>query len=221
MGGLSSFAIEVECTDAKDLVIKAWNSLWLFGLMSLACAVPCQPLFAFSDEPDARYSLVNRNLVVRPHGDEKALEEAHVDWMRQHHANYDHLIGDDRFSAAMRAYNNAHYLFDADQQLMLIWAGIEGLLGIDGELRRRLALYAAILLEGSKEEKVQRFNETKSAYDFRSKVVHGASPDRDRMQAQSKFAAKLLAELLIRCVVLGRVPSARELDEAALSASIS
>jgi hypothetical protein len=37
---------------------------------------------------------------------------------------------------------------------MLLWSGIEGLLSVDGELNRRLALYAALMLEGSADEKV-------------------------------------------------------------------
>ncbi len=36
----------------------------------------------------------------------------------------------------MRCYSNVHYLFDNDARIMLLWAGVEGLLDIDSELRR-------------------------------------------------------------------------------------
>jgi hypothetical protein len=222
MGGISTFALEIiGGHGGKDLALRAWNSLWLFGLMSLASKVPCHPLFAFSDETDARYTLVNRNAIVRPHGREKVVGQTQLDWMRRHYENFCKLIDDNRFSAAMRAFNNAHYLFDSEQKLMLLWAGIEGLLEIDGELRRRIALHAAILSDGTQEEKLQLFKSIKRAYDFRSKVVHGASVKGNRMEVEYEFTSTLLASLLTKCIVLGRTPTANEIDEAALTTTVA
>ncbi len=103
---------------------------------------------------------------------------------------------------------------------MLLWSGIEGLLGVDGELRRRIALHAAILFNGSLEEKTNHFHQIKKAYDFRSKVVHGGKIDTEKLSAEYRFASNLLRGLLSTCVILKRVPTARELDEAALNTII-
>jgi hypothetical protein len=154
MGGQATFAIRIEePSGGEALAVRSWNALWLFGFLSLGCKTPCYPLFAFTNEDDARYSLVNRNLVVRPREQVQSLSEAQVIWLRTYYDNYDHLTKDERFSAALRAYNNAHYLFDLDQRMMLLWAGIEGLLGVDGELRRRIALHAAILMKERRKKK--------------------------------------------------------------------
>lgn len=222
MGGMATFALEISAAgNARDLGVRAWNSLWLFGLLSLATNTPCQPLFAFSDEPDAAYTLVNRNLAIRRTGNEKALTNEEASWSEKHFDNYYRLIEDERFSGAMRAYNNAHYLFDYDQRLMLLWSGIEGLLQIDGELRRRIALHAAILSDGTKEDRVELFRKIKRAYDFRSRIVHGGGVDKERIYDEYRFASDVLVILLAKCVTLGRVPTANEVDEAALSASIT
>jgi len=63
-----------------------------------------------------------------------------------------------RAFAAARAYGNAHYLFDFDTRIMLLWAGIEDLLSVDAELSRRLALYAALLHKGTPAEKIAHFD---------------------------------------------------------------
>lgn len=70
-------------------------------------------------------------------------------------------------------------------------------------------------------ERRERFEQIKRAYDFRSKVVHGGRRDDTRLSSEHDFAAGLLSDLLARCVELGRVPSGKELDEAALQASIT
>lgn len=95
---------------------------------------------------------------------------------------------------------------------------LEGLLGIDGELRRRIALHAGLMFEGTREEKIVHFHRVQKAYDFRSRVVHGSSVDNPRLVEEYGFATQLLLGLLAQCVVLGRVPSAKELDERAVSA---
>lgn len=222
MGDQADFAIEISGTRRGGaLGAAAWNALWYFGLLSLSCRSVCCQLFAFSDEPAARFTLINRNLVIWPRGPTRLLRDAEVAWARDHVSRYHSLIQEERFSAALRSLTNSRYLFDFDQRMMLIWAGIEGLLGVDGEFRRRIALHAAILLGGEMHERRERFEQIKRAYDFRSKVVHGGRRDDTRLSSEHDFAAGLLSDLLARCVELGRVPSGKELDEAALQASIT
>lgn len=221
MAEQADFALEVGGNRRGNaLGAAAWNALWFFGLISLATRSICCPLFAFSDEPEARYTLTNRNLVIWPRGPIRPITSEEIAWTRDHVISYHDLILEERFSAAIRSLNNSRYLFDFDQRIMLIWAGIEGLLGVDGELRRRIALHAVILMGGELDQKFERFERIKKAYDFRSKVVHGSKRDDTRLSAEHDFAAGLLSDLLAKCVELGRVPSAKELDEAALVASI-
>jgi hypothetical protein len=120
----------------------------------------------------------------------------------------------------MRCYGNAHYLLDDDMRIMLLWSGIEGLLSVDAELSRRLALYAALMHRGSSAEKIAYFKEVKKAYGIRSRAVHGGKATANDLSQGYQTASKILASLLARCVELGRVPSAEELDALAASQSI-
>lgn len=121
--------------------------------------------------------------------------------------------------AALRCYGNAAYLNDAQVQLMLLWAGIEGLLSVDAELRRRLALYSAILVRGSSEEKSRYYEFVKRGYDVRSRAVHGGKVGKEKLESGVSDATLILSDLLARCVEIGRVPSSSEFDHLAASAT--
>jgi hypothetical protein len=95
------------------------------------------------------------------------------------------------------------------------------LLDVDQELSRRIALHAAILFDGDPAEKVEQFKLVKRAYVTRSKVIHGNAPGNEGLSEAAVFAADVLLKLLRKVVELGRLPSGRELDEAAAGASIS
>lgn len=120
----------------------------------------------------------------------------------------------------MKYFGNAHYLFDLEHKIMLLWAGIEGLFQVDAEQSRRIALYSAMLMGGNEQARSERFELVKKSYSLRSRVVHGASPTKDKLEAGYADATNLLADLLSRCVELGRVPSRDELDRASFSGSL-
>jgi hypothetical protein len=213
-----SIKVEEEC-GAPDLAAKAWNALWVFHLLSLACRRPVMPLYSVPSAGGQRFTLANRNIVIHRLPTTGLVSSSDLGWARDHFEQFDHLIGDARFAGAMRAYGNAHYLFDDDAKIMLLWAGIEGLLGVDAELRRRIALHAAILYDGSADKKIAYFSRIKKGYDIRSKVVHGAKISADALKIGYQLAAEVLLELLRKAVILGRVPAAAELDELAAAVS--
>lgn len=219
MERIATFSLRVEnAAGGKALATKGWNALWLFSLLSLACRSPVVSLYSVAEgrlEP----SLANRNLVIRPAEEVVSMSDEECQWAKSNYERFDKLIADRQFSAAQRYYNNAHYLPDLDARLMLLWAGIEGLLNVDGELRRRIALHAAILHDGDPGQKIALFRDTKRAYDIRSKVVHGAQAHMEKLDSAVDFASALLVGLLRKMVEIGRVPSTSELDDAAASLS--
>ena len=219
---IASFAIQVSgASGAHDLAAHGWNALWVFHLLSLAGGAPCMPLFSVSEGLVPTYSMANRMPIIRPVEKLRILSSDQLSWARTYEPSFNGLIPDPRFSAAMLCYGNAHYLPDLRVRIMLLWAGIEGLLAVDGELNRRLALYATLLMQGSAEKKSVYFAHVKTAYGLRSKAVHGAHLPHAKLQDGYTVASTLLAELLARCVELGRVPSREEFDQAALSGIIT
>ena len=219
---LATFAVQVAgASDARDLAVRGWNALWVFHLVSLAAGTPCMPLFSVTEGGLPSYSLANRAPFIRPVEKAQLVSLDRLEWARTHQRQFDGLIKDSQFSAAMLCYSNAHYLPDLKVRIMLLWAGIEGLLSVDAELNRRLALYAALLMQGSTEERSIYFARVKRAYGLRSKAVHGAHLAPEKLREGYTIASTILVELLARCVELGRVPRPEEFDQAALTGTIT
>lgn len=219
---LSSFAIDIESDEGgQALVVKAWNALWLFHLLSVACQSPCLILYSMSDGPRPVYSAVGRSPFTRRLSDNCAVAAEQLIWAKENAETFYDLIKVPEFSSAMRCFGNAHYLPDADVRIMLLWAGIEGLLSVDAELSRRLALYAALIIDGAPDEKANYFEQVKRAYSVRSRAVHGGKLAPEKLAAGCASAGKILIELLARCVEIKRVPSPAELDRLAVGATIS
>lgn len=222
MHEMATFVIDVvDENGGKALATRAWNRLWDFHLLSLASKSPAFILFsASSGAKGTTYSVTNRNLILNPLAETRTLGDAEFGWVKEYEPNFRDLIKVDRFSAAMRYFGNAHYLFDLDHRIMLLWAGIEGLLQVEAEHSHRIALYSAILSHGADEEKLARLKSVKAAYGLRSRVVHGAKPKQAKLEKGYAEATDLLATLLARCVELGRVPERNEFDQTILKAAI-
>lgn len=215
---LSTFSIEIhEERGGEALATKGWNALWLFHLLSLACKAPCFSLFSISKGDRDIYSVANRNIFINALPSLMPATVEQLQWAQDNFDSFDALIADESFSSAMLCFGNAHYLFDRKLRIMLIWSGIEGLFSIDGELRRRLALYAALLSTGTAEEKIAYFKHVKDAYGLRSKVVHGGIAKSTAMDGGCGAAADILSASLARCVELGRVPTPAEFDALSVS----
>lgn len=219
---IQSFAIEIHPSlDSPDeLTAKAWNALWDFHLLSVATHTPCFSLYSYAVGAEPILTAANRTIVFRPIESLKLVSESSLTWASKHREKFDKLIGNSLFSRAMRCYGNAQQFIDFDTRIMLLWSGIEGLLSVDGELNRRLALYTALLMDGSHTEKMQWFNDVKKAYGIRSKAVHGSSLDAKLLQEGYLQAARILSNLLARCVELGRIPSPTELDAQAVAGNL-
>jgi hypothetical protein len=219
MEGLADFSLRVEHAEGGEaLAAKAWNALWLFSLLGLAFRSPVIPLY--SHAKGAGFAIANRNLVIQRLSTIHPAAPQPLAWAASSVDRFNALLGNQQFQTAQRYYNNAHYLPDNDARIMLLWAGIEGLLGTDVEISRRIALHAALLLDGTPEEKAAHFLAVKKAYAARSKVVHGRGMDAKGMSSAYRFASELLVGLLRKLVDLGRVPTIAELDRLATSGSL-
>lgn len=217
----SSFAIRVEHQEGgRPLAVKAWNALWNFNLLSIACQVPCASLYSVCNGVSPTFAATTPAPLFAPKNTPSAATAAQLEWAKTHFDSFDALINDASFSAAMRAYSGANTLPEHDVRIMLLWAGIEGLLSVDAELNRRLALYAALMFVGTDDEKAEHYDFVKKAYGLRSRAVHGNGLGREKLREGCDAANGILIRLLSRCVEIGRVPTSAELDRLAVSATI-
>ena len=222
MHDLATFSVRVfEPTGGKVLATKAWNALWCFHLLSVCCGSPTFILYSVSVGGTTEYAVANRNLVLNPLPNLAAVSASQLAWAKANYKRFDQLIKDQRFGSAMRYFGNSHYLFDLDARIMLLWAGIEGLLAVEAEQSWRIATYAALMFDGSAEEKAAHADRVRKAYHLRSKVIHGAKPSMDKLQEGYDTASEILVRLLAKCVCLGRVPTRVELHGLAASASLT
>lgn len=218
---IATFAVRIEHEDGGEtLATKAWNALWMFHLLSAACRSPCFSLYSVCDGRQPLFSAATPSPFVRPLSSIHDVTLSEIEWARSYAATFGELIKVPEFSAAMRCYGNAQLLPEHDVRIMLMWAGIEGLLSVNAELSRRLALYAALLLDGSADEKAEYFNSVKKAYDLRSRAVHGNGLTKTKLEEGCRTAGLILIGLIARCVELGRIPSPAELDRLAVSANV-
>ena len=219
MKEIGSFTLRVEGSEpGEPMAVKTWNSLWSFSLLTIACSTHCIPLFTKSA---GLFSVSNRNRFISPRFDvvEPSVED--LEWASANFDRFGALIDDQNFSRAIRYLTNSHYLDDVDARIMLLWAGIECLLGVESELRNRIGLYAAILHDGTAQEKLAHQKAVRDAYTLRSKVVHGRGKSDTALITGYSLATSILSRLLRKCVELGRVPSTAELDAAAAGGSLS
>jgi hypothetical protein len=219
MRDIATFSIEVQLKGSGSaLADKAWNSLWDFHLLSVACGSPAYPLFTMSEGVEhTEFSVSNRNLIVNPLPQITTATTAQLAWARTNRRKFVRLIDDARFGVAMRYYGNSHYLHDLESRVMLLWAGIEALLDVDTEQSRRIALYCALMRNGNAPSRTDYYNIVKKAYGVRSRVVHGKRLTQAAKAEAYKTASDILIALLARAVELGRVPTQKEFDAAALA----
>jgi hypothetical protein len=206
----------------KELLALAWNHLWTFRLISLACRSPFFPLFSISEGPsETKCVISNRHGIFPTLSEIRTLTEEDGFWVTENIAGFKAAMKVESFQHSARYLMNSHFIKDPEAQLMLVWAGIERLLGTDSELRHRIAVHATLLSSLSNEEGAAFFKNVKDAYDFRSRVVHGSVAEAGKIRLGLENASTILYGLLRRCVELGRVPSIKELERLSLAGRIS
>lgn len=222
MNSVANSAIRIHGIRKRaDLLGLAWNQLWTFRLVALACGRPYFSLFSVAEgTKETRYVISNRHGIFPVIPDIHTLTDDETEWLRTNFLNFWTVMKEDAFTNSARYLSNSYFIRDPEAQLMLIWAGIERLIGTEAELRHRVAVYATIMSSRSEEGGVRLFKAVKSAYDFRSRVVHGGISDGEKISAGLVSAQDILYDLLRRCVELGRVPTTAELEKLSLSGRV-
>lgn len=133
------------------------------------------------------------------------VEQGDFDWLWRSGDVFEELLKDSRFSLAVESLCYCHLLRDARMMAATLWAGIEALCGVRNELRFRIALIAAAILEPRGQRRRDLFKRVQELYDIRSKVVHGADVSTEALIEHVVEVKILLAQLLMKAVAAGRV----------------
>ena len=99
-----------------------------------------------------------------------------------------------------------------------LWTGIEALFpSVDSELRYRLAVLIASLLEPRGPSRKGRYDAIKRLYDRRSKAVHGTKMTDDHLRTTMEQSYLVLRDLIVRVLDKGQMFTDSELEDLVLT----
>jgi hypothetical protein len=141
--------------------------------------------------------------------------QADLDWAVSKVVTFAKMIEEPRFRLAVEALTTHPHLLNRRMMAAALWSGIESLIGARAELRYRIALCAAALLENRGPQRFERYTVIKKLYDVRSKAVHGSSISDSDLLRHIIETRKLLSDLIVHMVERGTV-----LSEAAIERNV-
>lgn len=201
---------------AADVARRAWNSLWDTLLLSAIFGTPVNcglqstaELAHFTEK--SRLSVVDNRRLTILQDEARTINEAECVWLESHFENAQILLNQHGFQNAVHCLATYHWHSLPRAQLALLWAGIEGLFGVESEIVFRVSLYTAKFLAPD-DALVQRqiFTDVKKLYSVRSKAVHGGRLKGDPSNSVSE-SVELLRKLIVACVEGNQLPMVDQL----------
>ena len=135
----------------------------------------------------------------------RLVEQSDFDWLWSSGEEFEELLKDSRFNLAVESLCYCHLLRDPRMMAAGLWAGIESLCGVAHELRYRISLIAASILEPRGVRRKALYKRVQALYDVRSKAVHGAELSREKLVEHVVEVRILLAQLVMKCIEASRV----------------
>jgi hypothetical protein len=104
---------------------------------------------------------------------------------------------------ALRATTAALQMRVEEIRYLLLWVAIEALFGANMDIKYRISQRLAFFLGKNRAEAREIFSKAKKAYDFRSKVAHGAWKRDQQSTALTAATETLLRQALTRVLLDG------------------
>ncbi|MGO4522974.1 hypothetical protein AB4076_20325 [Dyella sp. 2RAF44] len=204
--------VRVEAETTKQLVARAWNTHWDILFLNAAFDRDAQINLTSetpADELEDTSIIDVESYALRGFGDggpPASLSETDCLWLESHIAEGRRLLEQELFQNSLHCLATYRWHSLPRARLALLWAGIEGLFHVDGEIRFRLSACIARFLGGDNAaERKLVFDQVKRLYNGRSTAVHGGLLKGDTQTPVSESAA-LLRRLIRQCVELGQTP---------------
>lgn len=199
-----------------DVATRAWNSLWDVLLLSAIFGVPVNcglqstaELAHFTER--SRLHVVDYRILAPLGKDARVLSEAECMWLESNFGKAQSLLAQHGLQNAVHCLATYHWHSLPRAQLALLWAGIEGLFGVDSEIVFRVSLYTAkFLAPGDVDLQKTLFSDVKRLYNVRSKAVHGGKLKGDPHESVSE-SVELLRRLIVACIERNCLPSLDDL----------
>jgi hypothetical protein len=145
----------------------------------------------------------------------KLLTKEDADWVNYYFNVFNELTAEnDNFRLAVEAAVDWRYSKDHRSALARIWCGIEAICGISSELIYRVSLICSALLEYRGEKRLERFQNIKKLYNYRSKAVHGDKIPEEEMLNALFSSYHVLRDLILLIGEKGHVFTDKDFNEA-------
>lgn len=208
--------IRIAGKGGADVATRAWNALWDVLLLSAIFAVPVNcglqstaELAHFNEK--SRLSVIDYRTFAIPQRSSKTLTELDCLWLESNFRKAQLLLTQHGMQNAVHCLATYHWHSLPRAQLALLWAGIEGIFGVDSEIAFRVSLYTAKFLAPDDRLMQQKiFSEVKQLYSVRSKAVHGGRFKGDPSDSVAK-SVELLRKIIVACVEGDQLPSVDQL----------
>jgi hypothetical protein len=153
---------------------------------------------------------------ARQIGKGRTIRARDIEWVATHLLSWFSLWESPSFRIAAESYRTFHQHPDYRMMTASIWSGIESLFDISAELRYRLAVSIASILEPRGDVRVALYNTITKAYDVRSKIVHGARIEDQAILRHVVEASELLSRILASVIERGNIWSKSDLEHVVL-----
>jgi len=172
-----------------------------------------------SSKPDSEVfvlanTVIGSGIFDKPH----KISKEELNMWQSNYPIFSNLIKDERIQLAASIASTHYFHPRLSIRIANIWSGIEAMIGVDQELRFRIALYVSKLFGESHDEVQKLFKETKKLYDGRSKCVHGTGlKTRAQEETLYKKSLKLLCDLILNACESEKVPDKKDIEKTILS----
>lgn len=141
------------------------------------------------------------------------LTQSDADWITNNIIGLGKLGEYPKFRLAVDSLTTHHFSNSERMMAATLWSGIEALFEIQSELRFRLAVLIASILEPRGNSRKEAYRMIKKLYDVRSKAVHGSPLTNARISEHIVEVRKLLSRLLCLFIESGKLMSENYIDE--------
>ncbi len=140
------------------------------------------------------------------------VREGDLEWAVGNITRFMRMLQVPKFRLAVDAITTHQHLLNSRMMVASLWSGIEALMGIQAELRFRLALSVACVLEPRGAQRIERYRQVKKLYDSRSRAVHGAEMSEAELITHIIETRKVLSGILSRMIEGGKALSEEDIE---------
>lgn len=146
-------------------------------------------------------------------GEPVTIKKSDFEWVSENLKQFIELLEKPKFRLAVDSLTTHHHLSNERMMVSSLWAGIESIIGVEHELRFRIAAYLSAYLYKRGDDRLESNKSIKKLYDFRSKAVHGSHLDKIQLDNHIIEVRNLLSKLLISIIESKEVPSQSDFDK--------